>query len=192
MNKELVFMLEEPSAKAMLESLLPRFLDNSIATRIIYFEGKQDLEKNVVRKIKLYQNPNARFIVIRDQDSQPDCMITKNKLLGLCKQTGKLHHCLVRIACRELETIYLADLSAVEKGLNMKNLSKQQKTKKFRTPDQLENPKQELKTLTNNKYQNVSGSREIGKYLDLKNTRSPTFKNVLGAVKRWEADLLAI
>ncbi|MBL0508517.1 DUF4276 family protein [Aeromonas caviae] len=190
--KELVFMLEEPSAKAMLESVLPRFLDDTITTRIFYFEGKQDLEKNVVRKIQLYQNPNARFIVIRDQDSQPNCMVTKNKLLDLCKKTGKSHHCLVRIACRELETIYLADLQAVEKGLDIKNINKLQETKKFRSPDQLENPKKELKVLTNNKYQNISGSREIGKHLDLNNTRSPTFKNILGAVKKWEADLLSV
>lgn len=36
--KELVFLLEEPSAKAMLESLLPRMLDQGIAVRCIVFE----------------------------------------------------------------------------------------------------------------------------------------------------------
>ena len=44
MIKELVFLLEEESAKAMLESLLPRMLDPEIKPRLLAFEGKQDLE----------------------------------------------------------------------------------------------------------------------------------------------------
>ncbi len=48
--RELVFLLEEPSAKAMLESLLPRLLDTGITTRLLAFEGKQDLEKQMVKK----------------------------------------------------------------------------------------------------------------------------------------------
>ena len=54
--RELVFLLEEPSAKAMLESLLPRLLDSGIAYRCIPFEGKQDLEKQMTRKIRGYLN----------------------------------------------------------------------------------------------------------------------------------------
>ena len=37
--KELVFLLEEESAKAMLESLLPRILHPDIRARFIPFEG---------------------------------------------------------------------------------------------------------------------------------------------------------
>lgn len=43
--RELVFLLEEASAKAMLESLLPRILHEETRFRCIPFEGKQDLEK---------------------------------------------------------------------------------------------------------------------------------------------------
>ncbi|MFC3564278.1 AAA family ATPase [Xanthomonas dyei] len=45
--RELVFLLEEPSARAMLESLLPRILSDDIKYRLIAFEGKQDLEKTI-------------------------------------------------------------------------------------------------------------------------------------------------
>jgi predicted transcriptional regulator len=55
--KELVFLLEEESAKAMLQSLLPRILDTGIKSRLLAFEGKQDLEKQMVRKMKHYINP---------------------------------------------------------------------------------------------------------------------------------------
>ena len=41
--KEIVFLLEEASARAMLETLLPRMLADGIRFRCIVFEGKQDL-----------------------------------------------------------------------------------------------------------------------------------------------------
>lgn len=99
--REIVFLLEEPSAKAMLQSMLPRLLHQDTAFRCIPFEGKQDLEKQLVRKIKAYQNQQARFIVLRDQDSHTDCIALKQKLLSLCIQSGKGPLCLVRIACKE-------------------------------------------------------------------------------------------
>lgn len=191
MTRELVFLLEERSAEALLESLLPRFLDARIVPRLIHFEGKQDLEKQIVRRIRGYQNPNARFIVVRDQDSHQDCIALKQRLLALCAQTGKPAACLVRIACTELETFYLADLAAVETALCIPGIAKQQGSKKFRSPDHLGSPSHELRILTRGQYQKVGGSRELGKHLDLGNTRSPSFRNLLDGVRRMEVALLA-
>ncbi len=191
MNKELVFLLEERSAQAVLESLLPRFLNESIVPRLISFEGKQDLEKQLVRRIRGYQNPHARFIVMRDQDSQQDCIALKHRLLDLCAQSGKSAVCLVRIACTELESFYLADLAAVEAALEIHGIAKQQGSRRFRSPDHLGNPSGELKILTRGQYQKISGSREIGKRLDLSNTRSDSFRNLLSGIRRMEAELLA-
>lgn len=188
--KELVFLLEEPSARAMLESLLPRILSEEIHFRCIPFEGKQDLEKQLTRKIRGYQNQGARFIVLRDLDSQPDCLLLKRKLLALCADSGKAEQCLVRLACKELETFYLADLQAVEQALQMNGLAKHQHTKKFRTPDHLGSPSVELKKLTKQKYEKVAGSREIGKYLDPNNERSTSFRNLIGAISRMENELV--
>lgn len=81
--RELVFLLEEHSARAMLESLLPRILSNDIQYRLIAFEGKQDLEKQLERRIRGYQNSLARFVILRDLDSHPDCRAVK-------KSTGNL------------------------------------------------------------------------------------------------------
>lgn len=50
--KELVFLLEEASAKALLSTLLPRLLNAEIKFRLIPFEGKQDLEKQLVKREK--------------------------------------------------------------------------------------------------------------------------------------------
>jgi len=188
--RELVFFLEEPSAKAMLETLLPRMLDQSITVRCVPFEGKQDLEKQLTRKIRAYQNQRARFIVLRDQDSHPDCSAVKQRLLDLCEASGKADHCLVRIACRELETFYLADLAAVEQALTLKGLSGLQPSRKFKSPDQLGSPSHELKMLTKGAYEKVAGSRAIGLYLGVDNARSPSFRNLIGAIRRMEDKLL--
>lgn len=189
---ELVFLLEEPSARAMLESLLPRLLEGDVRYRLIPFEGKQDLEKQLERRIRGYQNQNARFIVLRDQDSHPDCRELKVRLLALCQNSGKGLNCLVRIACKELEAFYLADLQAVGAALGMNRLAVQQGSRKFRSPDNLENPSRELMVLTQNRYQKVGGSREIGKYLQLENERSASFKSLIAGIRRMAAELAAL
>lgn len=190
--RELVFLLEEESAKAMLESLLPRMLNSEISPRLLAFEGKQDLEKQMARKMRGYINQHARFIVLRDQDATPDCRVVKRALLARCKKAGKQSVSIVRIACRELETFYLADLAAVEAGLGLNGLVKQQKTAKFRRPDELQNPSKELIALTKAQYQKVSGSRTIGKHLEVDNERSSSFKNLIAGIKRMERELLEL
>lgn len=192
MRKELVFLLEEPSARALLETLLPRLLDPAIQPRLIPFEGKQDLEKRMVGKLRGYINPEARFIVMRDQDSAPDCTVVKQRLLAKCAEAGRAPVSLVRIACRALETFYLADLAAVEQVLGIRGLSGQQLNAKFRAPDYMEAPDHELGKLTAQAYQKVRDSRLLGHKLDLTNERSVSFKNLLGAIRRLEAELLAL
>lgn len=182
--KELVFLLEEPSAKNMLEGLLPRLLPDGVGFRCIPFQGKQDLERQLVRKIRGYQNTEARFIVMRDQDSHPDCREIKAQLLEKCRESGKSGVTLVRLACRELESFYLADLAAVEAGLSMNGLQKHQNSRKFRTPDTLGSPSIELRQLTKGLYQKGSGSRAIGPHLDPYNTRSHSFRNLVTGIRR--------
>jgi hypothetical protein len=47
-----------------------------------------------------------------------------------------------------------------------------------------------LKALTDNRYEKVAGSRAIGQYLQLDNTRSPSFVHLVAAIRRLEAELL--
>lgn len=51
--KSLVFFLEEYFDRAMLEELLPRLLPDGWLVRYIVFEGKQDLERQLPRKLRL-------------------------------------------------------------------------------------------------------------------------------------------
>lgn len=181
--KELVFLLEEQSAKVMLEALMPQIIPSDVVTRYITFEGKQDLEKQLVRKIRLYQNPHARFLVLRDLDSHPDCRELKMRLVHLCSAAGR-PDTIVRLACRELESFYLADLAAVEQGLGLKGLAKKQHSRTFRMPDTLGSPSQQLQILTKGRYQKISGSRMIGKWLDISNTRSTSFAHLMTGIRR--------
>jgi len=180
----LVFFLEEPSARVLLEGLVPRILPmEHIALRCVVFQGKQDLEKQLVRKLRSWCAPNTLFIVMRDQDSA-ECKAVKQRLTELCHQAGR-PDALVRVACREIESWYLGDLAAVERALHLKGIARKQQHKKFRDPDRLGSPSRELRTLTGGCYQKVGGSRAIGPYLRLDGeNRSTSFGHFLRGVAR--------
>jgi len=178
--KTIIFFLEEPSAKEMLAGVLPRILPENIQIRYIIFQGKQDLEKNIQLKLRGWRSPNSYFVVMRDQDAG-DCKIIKTKLTELCNDSGK-KGVLVRIACHELESFYLGDLSAVEKGLGLKGLEKKQQKKKSRDPDSIHNPAAELFTLTKNVYDKVSGSRAISPHLNLRSNCSKSFRVLMSGI----------
>lgn len=182
MIKTLVFLLEELSAKEMLLGVLDRVLPPTITPEFMVFSGKQDLEKCLVRRMRGWQKPGSAFVILRDQDAG-ECAAIKQKLTALCQQTGKPLF-LVRIACHELESFYLGDLQAVEKGLELGGIAKQQKHSKFRAPDGLGNPSEELAKLTEGVYQKVSGSRAIGPYLDLTGNCSNSFNVLLAGIRQ--------
>ncbi|OQY41118.1 MAG: hypothetical protein B6229_00030 [Spirochaetaceae bacterium 4572_7] len=174
----LVCLLEEPSAKAMLTNVLEKIVPDSIAIRYIVFDGKQDLEKQIERKLRGWNQPSSYFLIMRDQDSG-NCHEIKANLLSKVESAGKKNVSLVRIACHELESFYLGDLLAVENGLDITGLTKNQNNRKYRTPDNLSNPAEELSKLTKKKYQKVSGSRAIGPFLKLDNSNKSVSFNVL-------------
>ena len=170
---ELVFLLEEESARAMLQGLLPRLVPAGVGWRCIVFEGKQDLEAQMVRRIRGYRVPDARFVVLRDKDSA-DCHATKSRLLEKC-QLADCNTALVRIACHEMESWFLGDLQAVEKAYNIGRLSRRQQQRKYRNPDGLNNAAQELRRLVPT-YQKISGARTIGQHMDINNNCSVSFR----------------
>lgn len=180
--KTLVFLLEEPSAREMLAGLLPRILPEDIQVRFLIFQGKQDLEKNLKLKLRGWRTPDSMFVVMRDQDSG-DCKVIKSRLVAICRQAGR-DSVLVRIACRELESFYLGDLLAVEEGLGLKGLVRQQSGAKFRDPDRLGNPSKELIALTHNAYSKLMGSRAIAPYLSLEENRSRSFKALVSGIRK--------
>ncbi len=177
----LVFLLEELSAKEMLEGLLPKVLPDDVVPYFIVFEGKSDLEKRIPIKIRGWKLPDSRFVVLRDKDSG-DCLSIKRHLQELSVSAGRLDT-LVRIACHEVESWYLGDLKAVENALDLR-LPGAQSAAKYRDPDRLANAAQELERITNGKYQKVAGSRAIGPLLDITRNRSTSFHHFISRVER--------
>ena len=177
---ELVFFLEEPSAKAMLQGVIPRLLPD-IEVRYIVFEGKQDLEKRLPIRLRAWQNPESRFLVLRDQDSG-DCKQIKQHLMRLCNDAGH-PDAIIRVACHELESFYLGDLKAVAQTLGPRNLEKQQTKAKYRNPDRLSNAAQELKRISP-KYQKLSGSRALGSKIALEGNHSQSYNQLLAGIKK--------
>lgn len=180
----LVFFLEEPSAREMLKGFIPRLLSefDNINASYIVFEGKTDLEKQIVKKLKVWNKPDCRFVVLRDKDSG-DCHTIKAELAQKCIEAGK-PDCLIRIACYELESWYLGDLSAVEIALEIQGLSKKQNKRKYRQPDDLANAAEELEKLTDYKYQKISGSKKLGHCLSLCENKSHSFNVFVEGIKK--------
>jgi len=188
--KRLVFLLEEPSAREMLKGILPRLLPDDVHPEYKIFEGKQDMEKNLIRVLRAWRTPDTlAFVVLRDQDAA-DCRDVKKGLLTKCQQAKRTDiTVLIRIACRELESFYLGDLSAVEKGLELTGLGRQQTKNKYRNPDALGNPAQELSRLTSKSYQKVSGSRAIGPNLDITGSNcSHSFNVLIEGIRKLSAE----
>ncbi len=178
--KTLLILVEEPSAKEFFKGILPRVISNEIRVQYRIFEGKSDLQKRLTKTLVNWQQPDTTFLVMQDQDSN-DCHKLKWKLLKLVEDAGK-ERFLVRIACHELETFYLGDLSAVERGLGLKGIARQQEREKYRDPDKNPNPSQILEQLTGGEYQKVRGSKLISNHLSLEANRSHSFRVLLEAL----------
>ncbi len=184
MEYDLIFLLEEPSAKNVLEQLLPKIIPSAITYICIPHQGKQDLAKSIPTKIKAFQyNPATKFIIVHDQDYH-DCKTLKEELLEICQNAGK-PDVLIRIICHELESWFLGDLAAVEKAyqLKSKSLSKKQNNKKYRSPDQLNSAKQELKNLVGEYYAGTH-SKKIAPHLSLTENKSRSFQVFMDGINK--------
>lgn len=179
--RELVILTEEPSAKDLLNGLLPRLLPEDWSFRCLHFEGKQDLEKRMGRTLRAWTNPQARFVVLRDQDSA-DCKIIKTGLLDRCRAAGK-EDVLVRIACRELESWVLGDLREFAQEFSIPAAAKAVGKAKYRDPDLLGSPVQELRRFAPD-YQKRDGARRMGVRLAPDRNASVSFRTFCEGIAR--------
>lgn len=178
----LVFLLEEPSIREFLKGLLPRLVPQVADITYLVFEGRSDLDNNVVRRLRSWRHPESRFIVVRDQDSS-NCRLLKQALAKKCQEAGR-PEATVRIVCRELESWYFGDLTAVETALGVAGLARYMNRSKYRKPDEIHSPSRELAAITRNAYQKVAGSRAIGPHLSLTANRSRSFAVFLEGVRQ--------
>lgn len=179
---EIVFLLEEPSARDALEGMLLTVLPPDVQTKYLVFEGKQDLEKRMARTLRAWRTPDAKFIVLRDQDSG-DCYAIKKRLLERCREARREDRAIVRIACRELESWFLGDWSAIAAAFGVPRVSGFNDKAAYRNPDQVVNPAMEIKKHIPS-YQKRDGARRIGRHLKRDSNTSHSFCVFVDAVVR--------
>jgi hypothetical protein len=178
---QLVFFLEGPSEQDFLEGLLPKILPDRVRVFYQIFQGKQDLDRQLIRRMKGWLHPDTGFVVIRDQDSG-DCFAIKAQLRALCAAAGK-PNAVVRIACRELESFFVGDWPAVAIAYDKPSLAALGGKKKYRTPDLLGSPSHEIKVHVP-EFQKRAGARRISPHLGLTANRSKSFNALVAAVER--------
>lgn len=174
-----VFLLEEPSMRILLEGLLPRLVP-SLEFLCVTHEGKQDLERSIPRKLRAWKEPGVQFVVVRDND-RGDCLALKARLAELCADSGR-EDTLIRLACQELEAWYLGEPEALAHAYERPALARLAKQARYRNPDSVHHPSAALKTLVP-EFQKVLGARLMSSRLSAEN-RSHSFRAFLSGVQR--------
>jgi len=185
MGGRLVFMLEDPSMKLLLEGLLPRLMTGWVAGQhflCVAHQGKSDLDASIPRKLRAWQYPGDRFVVVRDNDAA-DCVAVLHKINGMCAEAGR-PDTLVRLACQELEAWYLGDLEAVAGAFAHPKANTSALRTKFSDPDGWQKPSVEMARLIPS-FQKGSGARVMAQHLrGPEHNRSHSYRKFVEGVCR--------
>lgn len=184
MAGRIVFLLEEPSMKALLEAWLPRLFPGWVSGQhflCIAHEGKSDLDRSIARKLTAWQFPQDRFVIVRDTDGA-DCLAVKARLLQLCGQAQR-PDTLVRLVCQELESWYLGDLAALEAAMQVRKINTPANRKKFANPDGWQKPSEQVKRLAP-AFQKISGARAMAAHLEPQRNRSHSLGVFVAGLRR--------
>ena len=178
-----LLLLEEDSMRILLEGLLPRLFPG-LLFQCVPHEGKHDLEKSILRKLKAWREPGVRFVVVRDQDSA-DCHQVKTNLVQLCLGTGR-RDVLVRVACRELEAWYIGEPQALKQAFPairpsaLRELGKS----RYQNPDTVVRPSDIVAKLIP-EFQKRSGARHMAAFLSRGNSSNSFRVFVEGVERLW-------
>lgn len=168
--------------KYLLDNLLSRILPSTIEFQTISHNGKRDLELSIPRKLRGWNEPgDVRFVILHDQDTK-DCIALKQSILSLCEGTQR--PILVRIACQEMEAWYFGDLNAVAEAYRKPHLRELQRKSKYRIPDKIPTPKEELYKLLP-EHQQISGAKKVAPYMDIDRNTSVSFNQFVSGVRRF-------
>jgi len=189
----LEILVEEQSAEAALQKLLPKIVGQEVSFRIITHQGKKDLIKNIPKKLRAYSKwitNEIKIVVLVDLD-RDDCGELKLKLnnaaedagLKIKTSIGELSsdfQVLNRIAIEELESWFLGDKKAIHKSYN-KVSEKELNKSKYSNPDAIANTWEELERILKKfKYYpsglaKIQNARIIAENMDVNNNLSKSF-----------------
>jgi hypothetical protein len=187
----LYFYVEEESAEAALNELVPRILgEREFDYQINVFQGKESLLRRLPNRLKAYQyhpGDEWRVIVLIDRDEQ-DCQALKQNLeqiahkanLTTRTQSPKRFQVVNRIVVEELEACFLGDVEALVAAYPRvdRNLGKQSA---YRDPDAIEGGTWEKLERVLEYYhpgglEKVRAAREIAMHMQPDRNRSKSFQ----------------
>lgn len=191
MPGRIIFLLEEPSMKALLEALLPRVFPGWVSGQdfvCVPHEGKSDLDRSIPRKLSAWRIPNDRFVIVRDNDNA-DCMNLKRRLAAMCANHGR-PDTLIRLVCQELEAWYLGDLTALSEAFDAPKADTPALRKRFADPDSWQKPSVEVRRLVS-AFQKGSGARHMGRHLSIKGNASASYQVFISGLQRLQKEMQA-
>lgn len=190
MPGRLIFLLEEPSMKVLLEGLLPRLFpgwQKGTHFMCIPHEGKSDLDKSVPRKLKEWKVPGDRFVIVRDNDNA-NCVALKSRYVAICGACGRPES-LVRLVCQELESWYLGDLWAMAQAFSQPNLDTPGHSKRFAVPDSWQKPSIEVERLVAD-FGKTAGARAMAAHLRVgEHNLSASYRVFVSGVQRMALEM---
>lgn len=189
MQGRVIFLLEEPSMKTLLDGFLPRIFSGwlpEIHFKCIPHQGKSDLDLSVPRKLNSWRVPGDRFVVVRDNDNA-NCSDIKARYLSICHAAGR-PDTLVRLVCQELEGWYVGDLDALARAFGNPKLNTPALQKRFSDPDTWQKPSAELARLIPT-FQKGSGARAMSLTLSDRHNRSKSFQVFVQGVQKLAGEM---
>jgi len=140
------FLLEEDSARAALQNLVPKIVGSGITGNFHVHQGKKDLLKSLPGRLKGYSRwlpEDWRIVILLDEDRQ-DCQTIKAALEKAARDAGLFtrsrrspqgrFRVVNRVAIEELEAWFFGDVDAIAEAYPRvpRNLSSKAR---FRDPD---------------------------------------------------------
>lgn len=176
---KLVIFTEEPSMKEALLKFLPKMGIDMGDVIIIAHQGVDDLEKSLPKKLRAYTDPDARFLILRDND-RGDCFVRKARLEAVVNAAGRSGQTKVRIVCQELEAWFIGDSVALEASGQLKKPLPGRLRRC--DPDAQPHPSLEMKRL-NPGYGKIGGAQAIAPHLGPERNRSQSFSQTVSAIR---------
>ncbi|MEO0460649.1 MAG: DUF4276 family protein [Myxococcota bacterium] len=176
-------MNEEESMGAFLRGVLPAAFpqrQEDVDWILIGHQGRTDLEQSIGRKARAWSEPNARFMITRDNDGG-DCRALKTRLVDLLGAPPERPF-KIRIVCQELESWLLGDLEALTKAYPQAKRHASFRTWSKRDPDTLTNASDVLRQLTGTRAK-VQRAETIGRHSEPKDNRSLSFQTFLSGMR---------
>ena len=198
------FLVEEPSAEAALQAIVPKILGESAEFKIHPHQGKSDLLGKLPDRLKGYKAwlPEGwRIVVLVDLDRE-DCRRLKNRLEHEARKAGLVtksaaatgsFQVLNRLAIEELEAWFFGDIPAIVAAYPRVSPNLGQKAV-YRIPDAIAGGTAEAlqRVLQNAGYfkgglAKIEAARAISMNMDPQRNRSRSFRAFRGGLVEMSA-----